>query len=126
MRSPLTDDDPLDFSPTARAGFAFFSIDAEIILKIAAAVDPIEAGAVSADRFGKRFPDRAPERLDPFNPQAGNAVRRHLRMNSRAKKRFVRINIAQSRDKPLIEEKRFNRPRAFREPGTQIFRRQRP
>ena len=126
MRSALTDDDPLDFSPAARTGFAFFTIDAEIILKIAAAIDPIETGAVPADPFGKRVLNRAPERLNPFDPQPGNAVRRRLWMNPRAKKRFVRINIAQSRDKPLIEEKRFNRPRTFREPDAQVVRRQRP
>ena len=51
MRPALTNGDPLDFGPADRAGLASPSIYPEVILKIPAAIDPINAGAIAADAF---------------------------------------------------------------------------
>jgi hypothetical protein len=45
----LANDKPLDRRPTNGAGFPYTIIYAKVVLKIAAAIYPINAGAVAAD-----------------------------------------------------------------------------
>ena len=44
-------------SAADRAGLAGALVDAEMVLKIAAAVDPIDAGTIAADALLQDFPD---------------------------------------------------------------------
>ena len=57
MRSALTNDDPLDFSTTYRAGFTLTAINSEMVLEIATAVDPVYTGAIAADAFLQHLSD---------------------------------------------------------------------
>ena len=63
MRSALANHDPLDCGAANRTGFALTAIHPEMILKIAAAIDPVYAGAVAADAFLQHFPDCHPQDL---------------------------------------------------------------
>jgi len=49
-------------SAADRAGLAGALVDAEMVLKIAAAVDPIDAGPVAADAVGQHVADGLPQR----------------------------------------------------------------
>lgn len=49
MSAPLANQDPLDLGATARAGFARALVGFEMILEFAAAIDPVDAGAVAAN-----------------------------------------------------------------------------
>jgi hypothetical protein len=79
-------------------------VDAKIILKIAAAVDPVDAGAIAADALFQDVTDSL--------QQAGclcliHEVGRSQRMKSRQMQGFIRVNITQSCQKALVEQKRF-------------------
>ena len=60
MRPALADDNALDFRPTNGAGLTLTAIDPEMILEIAAAVDPVYAGPVTTDAFFQYMPDGHP------------------------------------------------------------------
>ena len=51
MRAALPDDDLFDRGTTNRAGLTAAAVCPEMVLKIAAAVDPVDAGAVAANAF---------------------------------------------------------------------------
>ena len=51
MRAALTYNELLNGCPTNRARFSLPIIHPKIILKVAAAIDPVEAGAVAEDAF---------------------------------------------------------------------------
>ena len=57
MSAALTHHDPFDGSPAHRASFSFSSIDTELILEIAAAVNPVDAGSIASDPFLQCLPD---------------------------------------------------------------------
>ena len=60
MRPALSDQDALDGCITNRAGITSTLVDAEIILKIASAVDPIDAGPLAMDSILLYLPDAEP------------------------------------------------------------------
>ena len=51
MRSALADNELLDLGAADRTRLALATINSKMILKIAAAIDPVYAGAVAADAF---------------------------------------------------------------------------
>ena len=53
MCAALADDDLLDGCAANRTRLAVAAIDAEMVLKIAAAINPVDAGAVAADALLK-------------------------------------------------------------------------
>ena len=57
MATALTDDASFDLCAADRAGFSGALIDPEMVLKIPAAVHPVDAGAVARDPFGQRLTD---------------------------------------------------------------------
>ena len=60
MRSALADDDTLDCRPAHGAGLTLTTIDPEMILEVATAVNPVNAGAISTDAFFQHLPDGHP------------------------------------------------------------------
>lgn len=60
MGSTLAYEYPLDKCPALRAGLPGALVNTEIVLKIAAAVDPIDAGPIAADAFIQGFADPLP------------------------------------------------------------------
>ena len=57
MCPSLTNEHALDYASTSLAGFALPLINLETILKVPAAVDPINAGTIAADALLQDFPD---------------------------------------------------------------------
>jgi len=49
MSSPLTDHDLLNRCTAIRTGLAGLSVNVEVVLKFAAAVEPVQAGAEAVD-----------------------------------------------------------------------------
>ena len=66
MCPALADDNALDFRSADGAGLALTAIHAEMVLEITAAVDPVNAGTVSANSFLQHLPDGHPEDLGFF------------------------------------------------------------
>ena len=60
MRPALSNQDPLDGCITNWTGITSTLVDAEIILKIASTVDPIDAGALAIDSILQYLPDAEP------------------------------------------------------------------
>ena len=59
MSAPLTNDDTLDVGATLITGFACPLIDLEIVLEIAAAVDPINTRSILLYCFQQNLTDAA-------------------------------------------------------------------
>lgn len=57
MGATLSNHDALDAGTANRAGLTLSAIDAEMVLEIAAAVDPIDAGAIAADALFEHLAD---------------------------------------------------------------------
>jgi len=58
MGAPLTDDKFLNGRTANRTGLAFAIVHTEMVLELAAAIDPIEARAVAADGLPQNGLDR--------------------------------------------------------------------
>lgn len=61
MRTPLPYFDAFDGGVAAIAGFAGALVDLKIILKVAAAIYPVDAGAFSIDSLSQNVTDAFPE-----------------------------------------------------------------
>ena len=87
----LPNGDALDGSLAAITGFPSPLVDLEFVLEFAAAVDPVDAGPITADALLQDFPDRFPQRLClfPFN-RIGDCQR----VQARLVQGFVRIDVA--------------------------------
>jgi len=59
----LADDKPLDGCAALRARLASTLVDAEIILKITAAVNPVDAGALAVNALLQDLADATPQAL---------------------------------------------------------------
>ena len=76
VRAALTDDNPLDLRSAHRTGFAFTVINPKIVLKFAAAIDPVYRGAITANPFLQNFADRSMQRFGLFDRYGiGNSQR---------------------------------------------------
>lgn len=64
MRAPLADQDTPDRGAAGGAGLAGTLIDPEVILEPAAAIDPVDAGAVVSQAGAQGGPDPPPEPSD--------------------------------------------------------------
>ena len=107
MRPALTDDDSLDRCSTLRAGLPGALVCTEIVLKITAAVDPIDAGPISADAFLQGGTDAMPQRLGLLR---GNRLRGGEGVQAGAVQAFIHIDVAQPSQKGLIEQQGFQLP----------------
>lgn len=58
MRSTLPYHDPFDPGSANAAGFAGPLVNAEVILEIATAINPIDTGAITANAFLEHIADR--------------------------------------------------------------------
>ena len=72
MCSPLSDSDALDGCPANRAGFPSASVHAEIILKLAPAINPVYRGTVM---FDAGFQNRTNGVEKDFRLFQGNFIR---------------------------------------------------
>ncbi len=80
MRAALTYRQFYDLGSTHKTGRAFAVVHAKIILKLTAAIDPIDAGAVAADAFLQHGLDRFIQRLCLFQRYSlGRPERMQLR-----------------------------------------------
>src|SRR3990172_2422396 len=101
MRAALPDDDPADRHAAHRARLPVTLVNPEVILEVAAAVDPVDTGAVVA-QAGPQAPDLVVvQRVAP--PQ---------RMDPRPVQGFVGVDVPHAGDEGLIEEQRLQRPGA--------------
>src|SRR4030042_1448713 len=62
----LSHDDPFHLGSTYQAGFACPSVDPKMVLVIAAAVNPVDAGSIAADAFLERIADGRMKRSSSF------------------------------------------------------------
>jgi hypothetical protein len=106
VRASLPDNDAADAGTADRAGFARPLVDTEVILEVASAVDPVDAGSVVAQTLAQGGPDAAPQAAGFVVRQAVAAAQG---MEARPVQRFVGVDVAQAGDESLIEEKRFQR-----------------
>ena len=67
MSATLAYNDTLNFRPANGAVFALPSIHPEMVLEVAAAVDPIDTGAVPADAFLEHMADSHAKAPSFFN-----------------------------------------------------------
>jgi hypothetical protein len=68
--------------------------------------------SLGRDRFFQNVVRGSEESCEGFVAQARNFGRR---MNARAKKNFVRVNVANTRDEPLVHQDRFHGATTFRQ-----------
>ena len=67
MCAALTNNNALNFRSAHRTGFAFTIIDPKIVLKFAAAINPVYGGAIAANPFFQNFADRSVQRFGLFD-----------------------------------------------------------
>jgi hypothetical protein len=101
MRPTLTHNDALDFRPANRAGLTLPAVDPKMILKVAAAVNPVNAGAVSTDAFLKHLADGHPKARSFF---LAHPVRACQRVETGQVQRFIGINVTQTGQEGLVEQ----------------------
>lgn len=118
MRAALTDNQPLDFCSAGRAGFAGAPVDAEMILELTAAVNPVNAGAVASDAFLERFPDRGPQMRGLF---LRDLVGPGEWMQFGAVQGLICVDVAETGDELLVEEQRLELPLSGPETCVQPF-----
>jgi hypothetical protein len=101
MRAALADDCALDFRAADGAWFPGTPVHPKMILKIAAAVDPVDAGAIATDTFFERLAYCRPETLCLF---FRDLIRLCEWMKFREMEGLVRVNVAEAGDEFLIEQ----------------------
>ena len=97
----LADNELLDLGAAHRTRLALATINSKMILKIAAAIDPVYAGAVAADAFLK---DSLDGLVQSFSLFAGYRIRKDQRVEFCHVQGFVAIDITQTGEKGLIEQ----------------------
>src|SRR6476646_8297220 len=114
--------DPPD-RPAAFAWPPLAIIDREVlreIAELAVRADEVAQGrAARLDRFGEHFTDR---RDQPFEPRQRYRPTGSRGVNLRPEKRLAHVDIAESRDDPLVEQQQLDRRLAAGEPALQITR----
>ena len=91
MRPALANDYALDKCSALRTGLPGTMVCTEIVLKITAAVNPIDAGPISADAFLQGGTNAKPQRLGLLR---GNRLRRGEGVQAGAVQAFIHIDVA--------------------------------
>ncbi len=107
MGAALTDLDALDGSATYRTGLPGALVSAEMILKIAATVNPINTGAIATDAFFKNCPDGRKQFCTLLSSEIACDSQR---MQLGQVQGFVSIYIAQPGQEGLVEQQGFELP----------------
>jgi hypothetical protein len=119
MGTALTDQDALNCSTTHGTRLARPIINSEVILEVAAAIDPIDAGSVPPDPFLKHRTDGFPER---FSLLAAEGVGRLERVKPGTMKSFIGIDVAKPGEERLVQQERFEQPPSAPKRGIQPAR----
>ena len=124
-RAPVADGDALD---DVRANPAFLSVpvvNPQMVLKLAALVVSIavigKRRTAPADRVAEQIGNGSSDRLNPLSRQAVGPLGRP---DAAQRKNLVGVNVAESRDDLLIEQKIANAPLRRSGEPKQIFRRE--
>src|SRR3990170_8366629 len=107
MRAALPDHDPADRRAAHRAWLPVTLVNPEVILEVAAAVDPVDTGAVVAQAGPQRGAQAAPQAPDLIVVQRVAPLQR---MEPRPVQGFVGVDVPHAGDEGLIEEQRLDRP----------------
>ena len=109
MCTALSHNQPHDGGPADWTRLAGSVVHAEMILEIAAPVDPIYAGAVAPDAFSQCCTNRI---VKAHYLRPGERIGDLQGMQLGEVKRLVGIDVAQSRDEGLVEQQRLELPAA--------------
>ena len=104
MRPTLSDRDALDGRTTNRTGIACALVNAEVLLKITSAVDPIDTGSLAMDTILQYLADAGPQSFGLFT---GNGVGDHQGMQTSQMESFIGVDISQPGDEGLVEQQGF-------------------
>jgi len=107
MCAALPDQDALDVSPTGWAGLTLASINGKMVLEITSAVDPVDAGPIAADAFLQGAANRLPQ---PGCLGCGYGRRIGQWMEFGTVQGFIGVDVAQTGNEMLIEQKRLELP----------------
>lgn len=110
---------PADGRAAVEARFSGAVVDAKVVLMFAAAIYPINAGAVVFDGRIQGLADASPQGAG-FG--LGECIAAPLRMQAGAVQRFVGVNVADPGDDGLIEQECFERAAARSEERPQCLR----
>jgi hypothetical protein len=99
--APLPKNDSLDWGSATDTGLCGALINPEIILEIAAPVNPIDAGTVPLNPFAQNPADTGPEHSGLF---LGKRARKAQRMKLSQKQGFISIDIPNASQKILIQQ----------------------
>ena len=104
MSAALPNDHPFDGSRTAETGFSCPPEYLEIILKIPAPVNPINAGTVALDPLCQHLADCSPEVIGLIQ---WYLVSPRLGMDACQKEGLIRVDISHASQKMLVKQQRF-------------------
>ena len=107
MRSALSNHDTLDGGAAYRAGFALAAVYPEMVLEIAASVDPVDTGPIAEDAFLQHLPDCHPQDFGFF---PGYCIRGRQWMESGHMQCFIRVDVTQSGQEGLVQQQRLELP----------------
>jgi len=105
VRAALPDENAFDCGAANSAGFAGALVDLEIVLKAAAAIDPVDAGPVAANAFLQYVTHRQQE---PFGIASGEAVGEAQRVQPCLMQGLVGVDVAHACQKMLVEQQGFD------------------
>ena len=123
MRTPLTDHDPPYGRPTNRTRLALAIIHSKVVLKLAAAIHPVDAGTISPNALTQDAPDRF---MQALGLGAGDRVGWLEWVQPGNVQRLVCVDIAQTGNKGLIQKQGLEMPTARMQPCVQHLGRERP
>lgn len=104
MGAALAEGDALDGRAADGTGLAGALVDAEVVLKIAAAIDPIDGGAIAANAF---FQNTAYSLKESGGLLRGKPVRQRQGVQAGQVKGFVGVDVSQAGEESLVEQQRF-------------------
>src|SRR5215207_2192343 len=101
MSTALANEDSDDVCPADRTGFPCPVIYPEIVLKLTAAVDPIDRRAIAANALLQNPADRFVQRLSLFYR---DGIGGSQRVQLRKMQRFICVNVAKPGEEGLVEQ----------------------
>ena len=105
MRASLPDYHAFDRRTASRTRFTRSLVDAKVVLKFAPTVYPIDTGAVASDSALQGISYPLPECLDLIRLE-GIAASKGV--DACAVQSFIGVNVAETRQKGLVEQQGFN------------------
>ena len=109
MRAALPNHHPLHRMAAGGTGLARSPVHLKMILKPAAAVHPVDAGAVVLNARGEHRPNGGPQARGLGR---GERIGAAQGMNARPVQGLIGINIAQASQKGLVEQQGFDQAMA--------------